>query len=140
VEGKDNNAKKFQFTIFNFQSIFNKKFSNTNDVLVFEKYKNMQRFISQFSISIVSTLYLLFSELPLLDREISLSISPPDAAFLELKRQIIYFILLLLIAEILVYFSPSEIKKQADVFLFKLVVYLGNGAVALILFMRLLNL
>ena len=100
----------------------------------------MQRFISQFSISIVSTLYLLFSELPLLDREISLSISPPDAAFLELKRQIIYFILLLLIAEILVYFSPSEIKKQADVFLFKLVVYLGNGAVALILFMRLLNL
>jgi hypothetical protein len=100
----------------------------------------MQRFISQFCVSIVSTLYLLFTELPLLDKEIRLSVSPPDAAFLELKRQIIYFILMLLIAEILAYFSLSEIKKQADVFLFRLVVYLGNGAVALILFMRFLNL
>jgi hypothetical protein len=100
----------------------------------------MQRFISRFTVSIASALYLLFSELPLLDREIRSSVSPSDAGFLELKRQIIYFVLLVLFAEILAYFSPSEIKKQADVFLLKLVVYIGNGAVAFILFIRLLSL
>ena len=100
----------------------------------------MHYFISQFGASIISTLYLLFAELPFLDKEINSSVSPSDAGFLELKRQVIYFILVLLAAEILAYFSPSDIKKQADVFLFRLAVYLGNGAVAIILFMRLLNL
>ncbi|MFA5830748.1 MAG: hypothetical protein WC878_02855 [Candidatus Paceibacterota bacterium] len=100
----------------------------------------MYRFISRFGVSVVSSLYLLFAELPFLDREISMSVSPSDAGFLELKRQIVYFVLILLIAEILAYFSPSEIKKQADVLIIKLLVYVGNGIVAFILFMRLMNL
>jgi hypothetical protein len=97
----------------------------------------MQRFISQFSVSVVSTLYLLFAELPLLDREISLSLSPSGAGFLELKRQIIYFVLLLLMVEILAYLSPSEIKRKADVFLLRFVVNVGNVIVAVVLLMRL---
>lgn len=51
----------------------------------------MQHFISRFSVSIVSALYFLFVELPLLNREIGVSVSPADAgngvvAFIALMR------------------------------------------------------
>jgi hypothetical protein len=96
-------------------------------------------FLTRFIVPIVLAAYLIIVELPLLNHDINNSISPSVAGFFELKRQIAYFLVILLAFEISAYFSPSDFKKQADVFLFRLLINLANGVVFVIVLMRLFS-